>query len=459
MVEQHIGRILLQNKSQQGHIDELRRQMASTLKAVDDLREEVGALQDCLVVSEVVRDEQVAASLHRRRFERILRRCAFVAEVLFVDVVHTPGVLHPILRCAGAQSLRHLAACSTLLRGGATMSQQYATWPTRLYLFGGSAGNHFPLASALRYDVERKEWQELAPMPTARDVLAAAAVGNQIYTVGGTDGERAFPTVECYDTDVGVWHRLQSMPTARGGLAVAAVDGSLYAVGGSNGTRALGTVETFDTCLAQSARSSEAASSVRMVENLWHTGPSLLTSRRGLAVAVMDRCLYAIGGSYEEPLDSVECLDTERHQWSPMPPMPTPRRAAAAAVHKGRIYVVGGASGIHGHGSSLSVTERFDPARWTWETLIPMPSARRGLSLSPVGGRLYALGGSDGARTYSAVEVFNPSTNMWEVGPPMPTRRGYFGAAVTQTVEVLGLTCGRGGDLRRALAGVCPLPR
>ena len=42
-----------------------RRQMASTLKPVDNSREEVGALHDCLVVSDVVRDEQVAAALQR----------------------------------------------------------------------------------------------------------------------------------------------------------------------------------------------------------------------------------------------------------------------------------------------------------------------------------------------------------------------------------------------------------
>ena len=51
-----------------------------TQKAVYDSREEVGALRDYQVVSDVVRDEQVAASLDRRRFERILRRCAFVTE-------------------------------------------------------------------------------------------------------------------------------------------------------------------------------------------------------------------------------------------------------------------------------------------------------------------------------------------------------------------------------------------
>ena len=34
-----------------------------------------------------------------------------------------------------------------------------------------------------------------------------------------------------------------------------------------------------------------------MLENMWQTGSCLLKSRRGLAVAVMDRFLYAIRGT------------------------------------------------------------------------------------------------------------------------------------------------------------------
>lgn len=234
---------------------------------------------------------------------------------------------------------------------------------------------------------------------------------------------------------------MQPMPTARGGLAAAAVNEMLYTVGGSDGTKALSTVERYD-----------------VGDDVWQKGPSLLTPRRGLAVAVMGKILYAIGGSDgSETLDSVESLNTEYGiSWQCLPPMPTPRRAAAAAVLKGRIYVVGGAGGIDAQDPSLRVIERFDPELFTWETLAPMPSARRGLALVPVNGLLLALGGSDGTRTYSAVETYDPCANAWEVRTPMPARRGYFGVAVTQTLEVLGLTIGPAAaqELRGALLHV-----
>ena len=62
--------------------------------------------------------------------------------------------------------------------------------------------------------------------------------------------------------------------------------------GGSNGTRALGTVEDADLEVAE-ATSCDG----EMLENMWQTGPCLLTPRRGLAVAVMDRFLCAIRGT------------------------------------------------------------------------------------------------------------------------------------------------------------------
>ena len=133
--------------------------------------------------------------------------------------------------------------------------------------------------------------RHMPPMPTTRGCLAASGAGKHIYAVGGTDGKRAVDTVECFHTDLARWHELQSMPTAREGLAAAAVHETLCAIGGSNGTRALGTMEMLDLEMAEAA-----SCGGDMLDNMWQMGPCLLTPQRGLAVAVMDRFLYAIGG-------------------------------------------------------------------------------------------------------------------------------------------------------------------
>jgi len=66
-------------------------------------------------------------------------------------------------------------------------------------------------------------------MPTARSSLAAAAVGEIIYAIGGTG-----PTNrnEAYDPSTNSWSTKANMPTARYRLAAAAVGGIIYAIGG-----------------------------------------------------------------------------------------------------------------------------------------------------------------------------------------------------------------------------------
>lgn len=427
-LEFHMGNLLRQSKFQQARIEDLHCSLAKGCKARDDCKDEFAALVEVLVSNGLVRRVDFEKTLHRRRFQSAMQQSATGWDTRFTDIVHTPGVLHPMLQFTGITSIRHVAACARILSSGVEVSQQYAVRPMRLYLVGGSAGDHRPLASAMQFDVGRGAWHNLPPMPTPRDVLAAAAIDGNIYAVGGTDGERAFGTVERYDAEGGTWSYVKPMPTPRAGLAAAAVSGVLYTVGGSDGTHALGTVERYN-----------------VGANTWEECPALLTPRRGVAIAVSHRFVYALGGSDgDDTLSTVERLDTEGgFSWEPMPAMPTPRRAAAAAVLNGRLYVVGGAGGITNDiEPSLRVAEVFDFQEYTWKALPAMPSGRRGLSLLAAEGVLFALGGSDGMKASNAVEVYDPASEAWEVKPAMPDQRGYFGGVAMQTLEVLGLTVG-----------------
>ena len=64
------------------------------------------------------------------------------------------------------------------------------------------------------------------------------------------------------------------------------------------------------------------------------------TRRLGVAVAVLDGSLYAIGGSDgTSPLNTVEKYDPKNNQWVPVRPMGTKRKHLGAAVYQGCIYV------------------------------------------------------------------------------------------------------------------------
>lgn len=437
MVEEHIGRLLKQVKQQVEQIRLLQTEVDDLKQAQQEGKETSEALQDCLEASGALRRGQLAAQLHRRRFEGLLRRTDCAWDLLFTDVVHAPGVLHPILRFAGLASMTRVSTCSTDMKKACAISHRFAARPYRVYIFGGSSTGHTPLASAMKYDLQTGSWQNLPDMPTPRDVLAAVGLNGKLFTVGGTDGTRPFHACEVFDTEDGQWSCLPAMPTARAGIGAAVIDRKLYVVGGSDGSQTLGKVERLDVRTEQ-----------------WQQGPSLRIPRRGLSVVAIGKHLFAISGSDgETTISSVERLDTDSgNTWEEIAPLPTPRRATAAAELLGKLYVVGGAE--DSLGASLTTVERFDPEIGVWETLPDMQYPRRGAALLAAEGRLLVFGGSDGTQAQDTVEEFNPQRMTWEIMPPMPCRRGYFGAAVLQTAEVLGLTVGPAAarEMRSALS-------
>ena len=84
------------------------------------------------------------------------------------------------------------------------------------------------------------------------------------------------------------------------------------------------------------------------------------------------------------------------------------RRAAelAAAVLGGSIVVLGGESPTQ----TFAQVEAYDPARDTWSTLPPLPTARHGLAAAAVDGRIYAIAGGPrpGGTRSDANEAYGP---------------------------------------------------
>ena len=65
----------------------------------------------------------------------------------------------------------------------------------------------------------------------------------------------------------------------------------------------------------------------------------------------------------------------------------------------------------------------------TWISLASMPTARKGLMVGVIDGKIYAIGGSNG--TYLDVnEEYDPATNTWTIKQPSPTPVSYGAAAV-----------------------------
>ena len=63
-----------------------------------------------------------------------------------------------------------------------------------------------------------------------------------------------------------------------------------------------------------------------------------------------------------------------------------------------------------------------------WIEKAPMPTNRHDLQAIAVEGEIYAISGA-GDHTVHVVEIYDVASDTWRPGPPIPTQRGWFGAA------------------------------
>ena len=112
--------------------------------------------------------------------------------------------------------------------------------------------------------------------------------------------------------------------------------------------------------------------------------------------------------------------------WTTMTPMPTARGGLGVAEVNGKIYAIGGLNG----GLPLNVNEQFDPATNQWTTKTPMPTARSGFAIVSYNNEIYVIGGTVGNGYVGNNEVYNPATDSWDTKASMPTPRADFSACV-----------------------------
>jgi N-acetylneuraminic acid mutarotase len=254
-------------------------------------------------------------------------------------------------------------------------------------------------------------WTTKAPMPTARNDLAVAAVGGVLYAVGGKTGNTCtgLHTLEAYDPATDSWTTKAPMPTGRYIAGAAALNGLLYVVGGDDhcAGHSIGAVEAYDP-----------------VTDTWTTKASMLTPRVLGAVAVVNGVLYVLGGyNFPQPVSTVEAYDPATNTWTTKAPMLMASYTGIAGVVNGIIYIAAGSSGD---------VEAYDPATDTWTTKAAMPVSGfvNGAAAGVVNGILYVVGGYNATGAVSSVEAYDPVSDTWTSGSPMLSPRLRFGAGV-----------------------------
>ena len=268
-------------------------------------------------------------------------------------------------------------------------------------------------------------WQRLAPMPIARQEVAAAVLNGKVYVLGGLQGNgAATAAVEAYNPHTNTWAAARSLPFPNHHNSAAVAAGRLYSFGGVSSATFV-----YDP-------DADTWSPVAPMEFL-HGGTA--------AVGVIEDKIYVAGGTHgSSSISALEVYDPATNTWTRRASMSVARDHCAGAVIDGKFYVVAG-RGSAGAGTALEV---YDPVANNWSMRARMPTFRSGAAAAAVNGELWVFGGeTPGIRP--EVEAYNSATNTWRRLADMPTPRHGISAGVIGnrvylagggTVEGLGAT-------------------
>lgn len=276
-------------------------------------------------------------------------------------------------------------------------------------------------------------WATLAPMPTARQEVAAAALDGRVFVIGGF-GENADPVavVEAYDPATDRWETRAPLPAPTHHAAAAVVGGRLFVVGGFTGGRLNWTAQA-DVYEYDPAR------------NVWVSRAPLPTPRGALAVAPVGDRLHAVGGNAGGLTPAHEVYDPATNRWLSAPPLRIPRDHLAATAVGGRLWAIGGRRSFVGE--QYDNVDVYDPATELWTSGAPLPAARGGLAAATLAERVFVFGGEAPLRIFGTADMYDPIARQWIGKTPMPTPRHGIGA-----VPLNGRIYVPGGGIRPGFA-------
>jgi len=130
--------------------------------------------------------------------------------------------------------------------------------------------------------------------------------------------------------------------------------------------------------------------------------------------------------------------------WTSMSPIITARRGLGVAVVEGKIYAIGG--GNDWISPYLGTNEMYDPTTDTWTTKASMPTPRKNFAIAVYKNKIYCISGESGydpeglGGIYTDVnEVYDPATDTWETKASIPTPRyGMCANVVDGKIYVMG---------------------
>jgi M6 family metalloprotease-like protein len=150
---------------------------------------------------------------------------------------------------------------------------------------------------------------------------------------------------------------------------------------------------------------------------MWTPGETFADAAHGISVRIDSMTATGYG---------VTITRTSTNLWQSMTPMPRARKAFALGVVSGILYAAGGI----GSGPALGTMDAYSPATNAWTSKAAMPAARYDADGSAtLGGLMYLPGGRNAAGVLTrTLYAYNPSTNTWTTRAQLPLAGGCGGS-------------------------------
>jgi N-acetylneuraminic acid mutarotase len=245
-----------------------------------------------------------------------------------------------------------------------------------IYALAGTDDHGKPVLDVEVFDGE--EWKFETTLPgRGLNAPTASIVRDKLYVVGGFTAVTNVPTdeVQVYDLKTKQWSLASPLPNPRGGHAAVVLDDKIHVFGGGNSVSTLADHSEYDPAT-----------------DTWRDLAPVPRDEGSPAAVAVDGKIYVIGGrSGSSDFGDVYIYDPETDAWSTGPSI-EPRGTAGAVFYCGGIYLFGGES--QAERKNLDSVLRLDLEKNIWETVTPMPTARKFARAIPFMGSIYIVGGS-----------------------------------------------------------------
>lgn len=172
------------------------------------------------------------------------------------------------------------------------------------------------------------------------------------------------------------------------------------------------------------ATDSDGVTTTSDVYPTWSAIDGLEIPRDDFGSAIIGDDIWAMGGMTGERgnrLLSIEVLDTTTGTWSTSDvEMPVGVASFEVVAIGPRIFAFGG---FDATSQAMDFAAVLDTRTGEWRDLPPLPHARYAHTVTRFGGRIYVIGGRDVAGEVAQVDVFDPRSERWTAGIPMPGPR------------------------------------